>query len=220
MTGNELSANLGLRLEDPAASVFTSAAKVDAINMGQKTVVNMVDNSYLSELQTASGTVAVTAGSLSYGVAFPSGGNPIRNGIIGVKDITNSLWCTMVEPQDIKRLENSYLNGSAQNPVAYAFNEVIYVSGGATQADVWYIQSPTDYDSTDATGGAGGMAYECELNPALQELVLDFAEAQLWRMDAKPDRAAAAYSNALNVIKVLNERYQVEKPEGIGTKGR
>ena len=58
------------------------------------------------------------------------------------------------------------------------------------------------------------------LNPALQEMVLDFAEAQLWRMDAKGDRAQLAYSNALATIKVLNDRYQVEKPEGIGTKGR
>jgi len=39
-------------------------------------------------------------------------------------------------------------------------------------------------------------------------------------MDSKPDRANSAYNNALNLVKVLNDRYQVEKPEGIGTKGR
>ena len=49
MTGTILSANLGLRLEDPSESVFTEAAKVDAINMGQRTVVNVVDNTYLDE---------------------------------------------------------------------------------------------------------------------------------------------------------------------------
>ena len=52
MTGNEMLANLGLRLEDPAESVFTSAAKLDSLNLGQKTVCNMVDNNYLAELQT------------------------------------------------------------------------------------------------------------------------------------------------------------------------
>ena len=51
-------------------------------------------------------------------------------------------------------------------------------------------------------------------------MVLDFAEAQLWRMDAKADRAQAASNNAYTIIKTLNERYQVERPEGIGTKGR
>ena len=39
-------------------------------------------------------------------------------------------------------------------------------------------------------------------------------------MDNKPDRATVAYSNAINQIKALNERYQVEKPKGIGTQGR
>ena len=52
MTGNDLNAILGLRLEDPAESVFTKQAKVDAINTAQKTIVNMVDNGYLTELET------------------------------------------------------------------------------------------------------------------------------------------------------------------------
>ena len=121
----------------------------------------------------------------------------------------------MLEVGDAKRLENSYLAGTVSNPTAYVFNETIYVDNDDNSIDVWYLKSPTNLASGDPAGDV-----ECELNPALQELVLDFAEAQLWRMDAKPERAAAAYSNALNVVKVLNERYQVEKPEGIGTKGR
>ena len=212
MTGTELSANLGLRLEDPAESVFTEAAKVDAINMGQKAVVNMVDNNYLAELQNVVTGVTVASNECEYATAFVAD-LPIRNGIVGIKNTGGGTWCTMLEVGDAKRLENSYLSGSATNPTAYVFNEKIYVDNGNTAIDIWYLQSPTDYV-------AGAITAECQLNPALQELVLDFAEAQLWRMDAKPDRAAAAYSNALNVIKVLNERYQVEKPEGIGTKGR
>ena len=51
MTGDEMLANLGLRLEDPAGSVFTNEAKLDSLNLGQKSVVNMVDNNYLAELQ-------------------------------------------------------------------------------------------------------------------------------------------------------------------------
>ena len=51
MTGTELSSNLGLRLEDPAESIFTASAKVDSINLAQKTVVNMLHNGYLTELE-------------------------------------------------------------------------------------------------------------------------------------------------------------------------
>tara|TARA_Y100001963_G_scaffold79462_1_gene110306 strand:+ start:2281 stop:2916 length:636 start_codon:yes stop_codon:yes gene_type:complete len=211
MTGNEMLANLGLRLEDPAGSVFTNDAKLDALNLGQKSVVNMVDNNYLAELQNVAENKTVASGVCTYATAF-SADLPIRNGIVGIKNTgVDGTWCTMLEVGDAKRLENSYLAGSATNPTAYVFNEKIYVDNGNTAIDVWYLQSPADLAAD---------AVECVLNPSLQELVLDFAEAQLWRMDAKPDRAAAAYSNALNVIKVLNERYQVEKPEGIGTKGR
>ena len=86
--------------------------------------------------------------------------------------------------------------------------------------DVWYLKAPTDFDYTDSSASSGGMASTCELNPALQEIVLDFAESQLWRMDAKPDRAQVSYNNALAMIKTLNDRYAIDGPEGIGTKGR
>ena len=212
MTGNEMLSNLGLRLEDPAASVFTSAAKLDSLNLAQKTVCSMIANAYLVELQTIANDISVTSGSCSFDTAFGSGVNPIRNGITGVYDESNDVWCTMIEPGDVKRLENSYLDGSTSNPIAYVFADTIYIKPTSTATiDVWYIKEPTDLAAS---------ATECELNPALQEMVLDFAESQLWRMDAKADRANAAYNNALNLIKVLNERYQNEKPTGIGTKGR
>ena len=212
MTGNEMLSNLGLRLEDPAASVFTSAVKLDSLNLAQKTVCSMIDNAYLVELQTIADNKTVSTGACTFDVAFGSGVNPIRNGITGIYDETNDVWCTMIEPGDVKRLENSYLDGSTSNPVAYVFADTIYIKPTSVSSiDVWYIKEPTDLAAS---------ATECELNPALQEMVLDFAESQLWRMDAKSDRAQSAYNNALNLVKVLNDRYQAEKPTGIGTKGR
>ena len=212
MTGNEMLSNLGLRLEDPAASVFTSAVKLDSLNLAQKTVCSMIDNAYLVELQTIADNKTVSTGACTFDVAFGSCVNPIRNGITGIYDETNDVWCTMIEPGDVKRLENSYLDGSTSNPVAYVFADTIYIKPTSVSSiDVWYIKEPTDLAAS---------ATECELNPALQEMVLDFAESQLWRMDAKSDRAQSAYNNALNLVKVLNDRYQAEKPTGIGTKGR
>jgi len=218
MLGSEMNSNLGLRMEDPAESVFTAQAKMDSVNLAQKTVVNMVDNGYLTELESIDEDQALVSGNISFSNA---GITPIRGGITGVFDETNNLWCTMVETKDLKRLENTYLAGSASNPVAYVFQETIYCKPTSIAVvDIWYLKTPTDFDYSNSGTGAGGMASECELNPALHELVLDFAEAQLWRMDSKSDRAQSAYNNALNLVKVLNERYQVEKPEGIGTKGR
>jgi hypothetical protein len=210
MTGNEMLSNLGLRLEDPAQSVFTESAKLDSLNLAQKTVVNMVDNGYLTELEAI--IPAISTESNGTKTFLSAGIDPVRGGITGIYSVTNSAWCTMVETKDLKRLENSYLSGSTSNPVAYVFNETIYVLPEAvTSINIWYLAEATDLVADTA---------QCVLNPALHELVLDFAEAQLWRMDAKADRAQSAYNNALNLVKVLNDRYQVEKPEGIGTKGR
>jgi hypothetical protein len=219
MTGNELSSNLGLRLEDPSETVFTKQAKVDAINIAQKTVVNMVDSGYLTELeQISSGNSTGSDGTKTF---LSLGIDPIRGNISGIYSQTASKWCTMIEAKDVKRLENSYLAGSATNPVAYIFNETIYVKPSQVHTiDIWYLTSPTDFVYSDSGSGVGGMASDCALNPALHELVLDLAESQLWRMDGKIDRGTTSYTNALNIIKVLNERYQVEKPQGIGTKGR
>ena len=172
----------------------------------------MIDNAYLVELQTIANNKTVSTGACTFDTAFGSSVNPIRNGITGIYDETNDVWCTMIEPGDVKRLENSYLDGSTSNPVAYVFADTIYIKPTSVSSiDVWYIKEPTDLAAS---------ATECELNPALQEMVLDFAESQLWRMDAKSDRAQSAYNNALNLVKVLNDRYQAEKPTGIGTKGR
>ena len=218
MTGNDFNANLGLRLEDPAQSVFTSQAKMDAVNIAQKSVVNMIDNGYLTELQTIKNDQSLDSGLVTFASASIT---PVRGGIVGIYDETNDLWCTMIEPSDVKRLENAYLSGSAQNPVAYIWNSTIYVKPiSVANVDVWYLKAPDDFVHTDATAGTGGMGSASPLNPALHELVLDFAEAQLWRMDAKSDRANSAYTSAINMVKTLNDRYQVERPEGIGTKGR
>ncbi len=57
----------------------------------------------------------------------------------------------------------------------------------------------------------------CELNPRLHNIVVDLAEAHLWRHDHKMDRSEAAYAKAVAVINALNERYGSEAPIGIGT---
>ena len=231
MTGTEMIDMLGLSLEDPSESNFTSATKIKALNIAQRTVVNLIDNAYLTELQEidsatfasdafaddASGNGLDATGKQTFATL---GIDPIRGGVIAVNvyddggnSATDLGFANMIEPQDAKRLENSYLAGSTDNPVAYIFNETIYVkpvlTGGAI--DVWYVKNPTAIASGNT---------ECELNVALQESILDFAESQLWKMDNKPDRAGVAYTNAVNQIKALNDRYQVEKPKGIGTQGR
>ncbi|MAE81134.1 MAG: hypothetical protein CMB80_00255 [Flammeovirgaceae bacterium] len=213
MTGNEMLSTLGLRLEDPSESSFTQAAKLDALNIAQKSVVNLIHNAYLGELQVIDEGKAMTDNTIDLSANGDLSEEVMRNGIIAVYDSTDDVWCTMIDPGDQKRLENSYLAGSAANPVAYVFSNKLFVDGpGATDTvDVWYLRSPADIE---ADGN------ECSLNVALHESVVDMAESQLWKMDAKNDRATAAYANGKGQIDSLNARYPTEAPTGIGTKGR
>ena len=75
------------------------------------------------------------------------------------------------------------------------------------EVDVWYIKSPNDLEANET---------ECELNIALHELVVDFAESQLWKMAGRLDQAQSAQANALAQAEALNARYEAEKPQGIG----
>jgi len=245
MTGTEMIDMLGLRLEDPDQASFTQPTKIKSINIAQKTVVNLIDNAYLEELEEIdSASVHVTNGVTANGltsnaISYSTAGiTPIRNGIVAVEcyDMTGASgayaltsvgFSNMMKARDVKRLENSYLSGSSDNIVSYVFNETITIKSGSTvdAVDIWYLRQPTDLDASAPTTGSvvagdGSLEEECTLNIALHEIVVDLAESQLWKMDNKADRAGLAQSGAIGQIKALNERYQIEKPRGIGTQGR
>jgi len=289
MTGNEMISQLGMRMEDPSQENFTQTMKIDVLNVAQKTVVNLIHNAYLDELETIQDDVSIADGVVAYSSVFStttvtisggggsgatavpvirggyvvavtvtapgtgyssdptvaiaggggsgatldvtrstttvgsiavtnpgngsySEGSPVRNGITAIYDDSNDLFCSMIEAKDAKRLENSYLAGGTNNPVAYTHGQKIYVSPSSTDTiDVWYLKEPTAIGADDN---------EADLNVALHEVILDFAESQLWKMDAKNDRASSASASAMGQIEALNARYPTEAPKGIGTKNR
>ena len=212
MTGDALNTQLGFRMEDTAESIFTKQQKVDAINNAQKQLVVMVDNSYLSELETST-TASVSSGEATYANLF-STSNPIRSSIIAVRDYSGGAdlkWCTIIDAKDVKQTDNVYLAGTTANPTVQIFDEKIHVQPSTvSQIKVWYIKSPTPY----VYGTASSMDDECELNSSLEGVVLDLAESELWRSDGNLNRANGALQNGMAVIQVLNGRAGVEQPQG------
>ena len=212
MTGDALNTQLGFRMEDTAESIFTKQQKVDAINNAQKQLVVMVDNSYLSELETST-TASVSSGEATYANLF-SGSNPVRSSIIAVRDYSSGAdlkWCTIIDAKDVKQTDNAYLAGTTANPTAWIFDEKIHVQPSTVnQIKVWYIKTPTPYTYSDATS----MDDECELNSSLEGIVLDLAESELWRSDSNLNRANGALQNAMAVITILIGRAGVEQPQG------
>ena len=68
------------------------------------------------------------------------------------------------------------------------------------------------FDTLTKTNFNGAMS---DLNPALHEIIVSFAEAYCWALNANKDRYDIALNNAKMEIEVLNSRYT--KAQGIGT---
>jgi len=189
MTGDIMVDMLGLRLEDTEESSFSSDAKIKSLNLAQKTVVNLIHNAYLTELEVEDADEAVTSGSIAFSELSSV---PVRNSIISVM-ISDGNYATMIDVRDVAKTQNSLLSGTSTTPVSYIFDEKIYILPTDTESlDVRYLKEPTDI--TDSSSS------ESLLNESLHEIILDFAESLLWRMDAQSDRAASAYTSASNYV--------------------
>ena len=216
MTGDQLNAQLGYRLEDGSENIFGKAQKVDAINNAMTQVVSLVDNVYLDTLEAVStGAVALGSGG-EYRATFDNiftsalSSRPTRSAIIAVRDYTGGVplkWCTITNISENKNnKDNAYFAGTTANPICQIFNESIWVQPSTiNQIQVWYLKPPIVYTSTSASS----MASECDLNTALEPIVLDLAEAELWRSDGNLNRADRALQNAMTVIQILNNKHHI-----------
>ena len=121
---------------------------------------------------------------------------------------------------------NDYYNGAVIYSLLYDTYHVITDYVGA---DLEFTVSPAStlgnftenqqfYFLTHSFNELGLSGVDCDLNEALHELVVSFAEATCWKMDEKIDRSGSAYKAAMEEIGVLNSVY--EDPEGIGTDKR
>ena len=204
---------LGLRLEDTGENNFNTATKDSALNSAQRMVANFLHESYLTELEFKdSVTISGTGGLITL-----DGGNatnkssqvPIRNSIRAVQ--LGTKFAIRIPFSDAKKLENEYLGADATNPVYWVFGNNINIRpnaqvGGFTNAVLYYLKTPTDIANN----------VEPILNSALHDIMIDLAEAEIYRMDNKLDRSQLARASAMEQIKMLNDRYAIEQPTGVG----
>ena len=199
---------LQIRMENPAGDKFTDSMCLDALNYSQKKTALFVHPNYLSELQVLS-TAGDAAASKK---AFPTGANKPLNGAEGILEVYSadkSKYMKKTRVEEQKRLENTYLAGGATNLTYYLFDEFIWITTGSADESLqeYYLVTPTEM-TTDV---------DPVLNSGLHDIILKFAEAILWTANDKLDRRVAAYQDALNQIKRLNDIAYASEPEGIGT---
>ena len=182
----------------------------------------MVDNAFLTELEVYDDTNATGAdaddATFAKIVDLSSvlANTLARNGLLLLKDTTNGKYGVRVHLKDADRTLNQYLQGDESTPVYWVWGDEIFIrsedtNGAQTCLNValWYIKVPGDVSNNNN---------ECTLNIALHGVVMDMAEEKLWRMNARPDKAAEARGSAMGVIEMLNSRQASwEAVRGIGT---
>ena len=210
MTIRDALKELGKRLEDTKGDFFSNTHKIHALNLGQKTLCNLLVPTHLKELEkkvTKSGSSLVTDAHgrtyISYDVLSM---NTINNGITNIKGKIsgNIINFKIVVSSDILDAEdNDYIGkGDNRNGIALLFRRRIYLfcTGNLSSVTVRFIQDPeiiTTLTSLDV---------ELKINPALQLLAIDLAESMLWNRDRKYDRAQNAQTNAMKHIGIINEK--------------
>lgn len=116
------------------------------------------------------------------------------NRIVRVYDNTNERFIEMVSPAGFTD-HSSYNYGT----MGTLISNRLYVSTNDTQVDsVKLIYIPSLANIADS-------ATEIEhLSDSVQQVILELAEALLWRQDNRQNRASAASANAAAMIQVIN----------------
>ena len=159
MTVQKMIDLLGFRLNDEAARKFNVSMRLDILNDAQISLVNLLHNDLLTELQeveTGLTTVAGTNGADDY-YALTSLANEIaRNGIVNAKVYGSSgKYFNIMPAAEVKKTENTYIAGTDDYPVGYIFKNRFYLQrttvAGLLALDLWYIKKPSSLKYTYTT---------------------------------------------------------------------
>ena len=208
MNFTTMDGQLGRRLADEKSSKFNALSRIDAVNNAMYRIANLLDNDMLEELRTTQ-TVAPTTGEYTLSSLTTA---IVRNGLEKVYDVTNTKWLHLVDTKDLEKENNIYLAPSANYGIAYVFGGTLNIDPHSASVKVYYLGQPTEYVESSNEGD------ECPLNAGLHPLVLDLAEAELWKMDGKGEKALAIMNLVNAELATLNARAEAERKETLGRK--
>lgn len=153
---------LGLRLEDASNIKFTNVLKIRALANARVKLAQMLDNHYLTELEYIDDNSGTGHTATNGALAFTSLTNEVLRGSEGILKVKihSGLYCTKIDVDDLKKTENTFLTGSAVNPIYYVFQKTIYVNAGVTSPliDVYHLKVPKpilyEFNCNQGTTGA------------------------------------------------------------------
>ena len=214
MTISEALVDLGKRLEDPNESFFTKTHKIHALNLGQKILCNLLNPEHLNQLETNISNISNSIQEDNRGrhyISYDSVGlTPVNNGI---KSITGTIkgytyLYKIKTSMDIASIEdNSYFNSLHDikaGGTAVIISRKIYFFPEPETLKITYIRDPEELTTLN------DLTAPINLNPGIDLVALDLAEALLWVRDKKYDRAETVQSKAYMQIGVLNKSKGIE----------
>jgi hypothetical protein len=150
---------LGFRLNDEAARKFNVSMRLDILNDAQITLVNLLHNNLLTELQEVETnlTTIVGANGIDAYYALTSLSNEVaRNGVTNAKVYgASGKYFNIMDAEEVKKTENTYNAGTDEYPVGYIFKNRFYfqtsTAGGSLTLDLWYIKKPSALKYTYVT---------------------------------------------------------------------
>jgi len=214
---DEILRHLRTRVEDDTDLGFTKQQKLDALDTSQRYLCTIIHNYYLKNLETEEMVYTDPYGNFNI---TELSNKVFRNDILSISTLRNGNVHTLdrIESDDVTRLSNTYLSGDLDYQMWYQFGKKVYIYPLSNEGEfsVRYIKEPTLFyeDETGVT------AEDCDLDMVLIDALLDFAEANLWKIDNKPNRVKLAFEIGQNNIQLLNNRFAQERTTGVGQVGK
>ena len=193
MTVDEMYTLLDTRLEDAGRTKFVVATRLLALTNAETKLVPLVDNKYLTELETSDLNKSISSG---YYLLSSLTGDVVtgKKGITRVK-VHGGKWMTPMEPDELQDQQNTLYAPSVLNPKYYVYESRLYVVPTTIpKIDIYYLKNP-------ALNGT-----QTILNVELHDIMVTLAEAELWGTSRDFDRQKAALESAIASIAVLNEK--------------
>jgi hypothetical protein len=200
MIHDDLLDRLSERVEDPSTygnngTNYTRNELVNAVNNAQNIMVNLMDRRFFPTLQ---GNVTGVTEPFECSTSNLSGFTGRATDIYTIK-VNGGKYCTIIEKENVSILDSIYTVGTTDAPVAWIDRNHIFVSPTSVSSiDVYYYKLPTDI--TDHQSNVFQFA-------GFEDIVLDLAEAELWKTDNKLQRSQTVYQTAIDHINVLNQKF-------------
>lgn len=207
MTTAEMNTILGDRMEDSAGDLFSDTIKERYLNRAQDKVIQALNPHLLTDLHVIKTGISMSTDNdvdthfKSYFIPTLAGaldsepfGGPL--GILGIR-INDSNFIRKVSFDMVKDFSTGYVSFNGTEPVYFVFQGRIYIYNNTANVDCYYLKEPTAMASSPASN--------CELNAIFHDAILEFAEAELWRLSNQPDRMNSALSRGYEFISRYNQ---------------